>query len=221
MNATAAAGETRSPGVIKWFEGLLLVGMIVMCLSIVAIVLSKPGDGPCRQRRSGRRRRTFVPDRLRRPGATDGLKRRGPGRHQPTAGEGRRADRRPVHLSRPKPGTASGLVDLAGERPAVDTRRSVAGVLDRPVGTGRQPVRRPERAAAVDACRIDRRRRDRLPFFSGVAAMLMFRGSTAAGLTETAFTISFLPIIVGSGVAALASVWHAGVALQDDVAGMI
>lgn len=56
---------------------------------------------------------------------------------------------------------------------------------------------------------------------SGFAPTLMLQRSAAADLTERTFTLSFLPIIAGLGVAVLASVWHVGIALQDDVEGTI
>ncbi len=57
--------------------------------------------------------------------------------------------------------------------------------------------------------------------FSGVAGSLLIEPSAAGGLTELVFTVSFLPLIAGLGVAVLASVWHVGIGLQDDVAGTI
>ncbi|MBK6437620.1 MAG: DUF2975 domain-containing protein [Candidatus Microthrix sp.] len=56
---------------------------------------------------------------------------------------------------------------------------------------------------------------------TGVAEMLMLRRSAAAGLTEMVFTVSFLPLVAGLGVAVLAWVWHVGISLQDEVAGTI
>ena len=57
--------------------------------------------------------------------------------------------------------------------------------------------------------------------FTGAVETLLLQRSAAADLTEIQFTVSFLPIIVGLGVAVLASVWHVGIGLQDDVAGTI
>lgn len=56
---------------------------------------------------------------------------------------------------------------------------------------------------------------------TGVAEMLLLRRSAAAGLTEMVFTVSFLPLVAGLGVAVLAWVWHVGISLQDEVAGTI
>ena len=221
MNATAAAGETRSPGVIKWFEGLLLVGMIVMCLSIVAIVLSKPAMGLVGNDDPVVDAEPSFPidfgDQVPPMASNDGV---------PVA-----TSQPPVKVGGP---TAARFIFLAPSpaQRAVCLIWAVSGPLliraglwlvysiVRSARAGNPFVARNERRLWMLAALIAGGG-TAYSFFSGVAAMLMFRGSTAAGLTETAFTISFLPIIVGSGVAALASVWHAGVALQDDVAGMI
>ncbi|MEZ5377652.1 MAG: DUF2975 domain-containing protein [Acidimicrobiales bacterium] len=53
------------------------------------------------------------------------------------------------------------------------------------------------------------------------ASMLVVQRSAAADMTRITATISFLPIVVGLGVGVLASVWHVGVGLRDDVEGMI
>jgi hypothetical protein len=45
--------------------------------------------------------------------------------------------------------------------------------------------------------------------------------SAAADLVSSAVTFRFTPIIAGLGVATLASVWHTGVRLREDVEGMI
>ena len=56
---------------------------------------------------------------------------------------------------------------------------------------------------------------------SGAAQMLLIQRSAAADQIDLSFTASFLPIIIGIGVAVLASVWKVGVELRDDVDGMI
>ncbi len=56
---------------------------------------------------------------------------------------------------------------------------------------------------------------------SGFSEMLLLQRSAAADMTEIAATISFLPAIIGLGVAVLASVWRVGVDLRDDVDGMV
>lgn len=57
--------------------------------------------------------------------------------------------------------------------------------------------------------------------FSGAARTLLIQRSAAADDFEISFSVSFLPIVVGIGVAVLASVWHVGVGLRDDVEGMV
>ncbi len=56
---------------------------------------------------------------------------------------------------------------------------------------------------------------------SGAAETLLIQRSAAADQMGMSFTVSFLPIIIGIGVAVLASVWKVGVDLRDDVDGMI
>ncbi len=56
---------------------------------------------------------------------------------------------------------------------------------------------------------------------SGAAETLLIQRSAAADQIDLSFTVSFLPIIIGIGVAVLASVWKVGVELRDDVDGMI
>ncbi len=55
----------------------------------------------------------------------------------------------------------------------------------------------------------------------GFCRLLMLQRSAAAEMTMITASISFMPIIIGLGVAVLASVWHVGVGLRDDVEGMI
>jgi hypothetical protein len=45
--------------------------------------------------------------------------------------------------------------------------------------------------------------------------------SAAAGVVTFSFTLSFAPIIAGIVVAMLASIWHVGVGLREDVEGMV
>ncbi len=51
--------------------------------------------------------------------------------------------------------------------------------------------------------------------------MLLIQRSAAADMTPITASVSFLPLIVGLGVGVLASVWHVGIGLRDDVEGMI
>ncbi len=57
--------------------------------------------------------------------------------------------------------------------------------------------------------------------FSGFASMLMIQRSAAADLAPIEFSVSFLPLVIGIGVAVLAGVWQVGVGLRDDVEGTI
>ena len=52
---------------------------------------------------------------------------------------------------------------------------------------------------------------------AGFARMLLVQRSAAADLFAITYEISFLPIIAGVVIAALASIWRIGVALRDDV----
>ena len=52
---------------------------------------------------------------------------------------------------------------------------------------------------------------------SGAAATLMLQRSAAADLTQVQFSFSFLPLLVGLGIAALAAVWQHGVALREEL----
>jgi hypothetical protein len=56
---------------------------------------------------------------------------------------------------------------------------------------------------------------------AGFARMLLVQRSAAADLFAIVFEISFLPIIAGVVIAALASIWRIGVSLRDDVDGTI
>ncbi len=55
----------------------------------------------------------------------------------------------------------------------------------------------------------------------GFSEMLMLQRSAASDMTSITATLSFLPAILGLGIAVLAAVWHVGVGLRDDVEGMI
>lgn len=55
----------------------------------------------------------------------------------------------------------------------------------------------------------------------GMAETFLLQRSAAADRVDIAFTLSFLPIVIGVGIAVLASVWHVGIELRDDVDGMV
>jgi hypothetical protein len=57
--------------------------------------------------------------------------------------------------------------------------------------------------------------------FSGFAGTLMIQRSAAMDLAPVQFSVSFLPIIAGIGVAVLARVWQVGVDLRDDLEGVV
>lgn len=53
--------------------------------------------------------------------------------------------------------------------------------------------------------------------FDGVAETFILGSSAAADLFNVGFEISFLPIIAGLVIAALASIWHIGVDMRDEL----
>ncbi len=52
---------------------------------------------------------------------------------------------------------------------------------------------------------------------AGVAQMIIVQRSAAADLFDPELTIDFIPIIIGLVIAALASIWHLGVVMRDEL----
>lgn len=207
---------------VRWFEGLLLAGMLLSCIGIGSVVLDRPalgvfGDG-----------RPFVDAEPAFPVDF--------GDHLATVTNGGQlidaATSQPP-MSIGKPITARFTFDdpSTGQR-ATWVIWQVSGPLlvlaglwlmysiVRSARLGNPFVASNERRLWTLAALIAAGGTG-YSLFSGMAEGLLLERSAAAGLTQMAFTVSFLPLIAGLGVAVLASVWHVGIGLQDDVAGTI
>lgn len=213
---------TKSSSVVRWFEGLLITGMVLACIGIGAVVLDRPalgiyGDG-----------RPFVDAQPAFPVDLGG-------RLKTITNDGKVIDQAtgqaPVSIGKPITARFT-FDDPSPKERTIWVIWQVTGPLlvlaglwllhsiVRSARLGNPFVARNERRLWKLAVLIAAGGTG-YSMFSGVAGNLLIEPSAAGDLTELVFTVSFLPLIAGLGVAVLASVWHVGIGLQDDVAGTI
>lgn len=218
---TRTEQPTQPLALIRLLEALLIVGMVVGALTIIGIVLDRPGVGVLGDGRpivdAALADPVDLGDRLQTSTDDDG--------RVHIAGQA------PVELGEPVVARFTFLEPTTDQRVIWVLWQVTAPVLLL-IGLGlvlsivrsarhgdpfvRANVRRLWWLAALFAIGGTG-----YSMLSGFASVLMIQRSAAADLAVIQFTVEFLPILVGIAIAGLASVWQVGVGLREDVEGMV